>query len=340
MTAIALSLALALVVMPHLCGTAKDGNKQPDYGGWIKFVGRVKYAEILSSKGVVLLWLVVMLLSAVAIPRLNFDGNMRSLSVATDKLHDNEQLMRQVWGNMRSSALLFAQGNTLDEALQVNDKIVNTVLHTNPAVNVVSLAALLPASDTQRRSRVLWRQFWDKHGALLTARLARAGAMYGFSAQAFTPFFNWLGQEVQPVSLGDWQQTGMADIISSLMVKDGLKDGGGVALISLIDEFELTADMINRLETIDNAVVVAPGVFSQQLSRELEHDFSSFIYMAFAMVVAVLVCWYRSWRHVILALLPMISGLLFMLGCMGWLGINFNLFNVIATILIIGLGVD
>ena len=29
-----------------------------------------------------------------------------------------------------------------------------------------------------------------------------------------------------------------------------------------------------------------------------------------------------------------------MFGAMGWLGIQFNLFNVIATILIIGLGVD
>jgi len=39
-------------------------------------------------------------------------------------------------------------------------------------------------------------------------------------------------------------------------------------------------------------------------------------------------------------LIPAISGLLVMFGLMGWQGIDFNLFNIIATILVIGLSVD
>jgi predicted RND superfamily exporter protein len=41
-----------------------------------------------------------------------------------------------------------------------------------------------------------------------------------------------------------------------------------------------------------------------------------------------------------LALVPVVTGLLSMLGIMGMLGIEFNLFNIVATILIIGLCVD
>jgi hypothetical protein len=41
-----------------------------------------------------------------------------------------------------------------------------------------------------------------------------------------------------------------------------------------------------------------------------------------------------------LALLPVLSGLMTMFGVMGWLGYGFNLFNLVATILMIGLGVD
>ena len=39
-------------------------------------------------------------------------------------------------------------------------------------------------------------------------------------------------------------------------------------------------------------------------------------------------------------MIPVITGLMVMFGVMGWRGIEFNLFNIIATILVIGLSVD
>ena len=49
---------------------------------------------------------------------------------------------------------------------------------------------------------------------------------------------------------------------------------------------------------------------------------------------------FRNLKKIILALMPVATGLIFMLGAMGLMGIEFNLFNIVATILVIGLGVD
>jgi len=49
---------------------------------------------------------------------------------------------------------------------------------------------------------------------------------------------------------------------------------------------------------------------------------------------------FRRLPEVLLALLPVLIGLLVMFGGMGWLGLEMNLFNVVASILIIGLVVD
>jgi predicted RND superfamily exporter protein len=49
---------------------------------------------------------------------------------------------------------------------------------------------------------------------------------------------------------------------------------------------------------------------------------------------------FRRPKRILLALVPVVTGLLSMLGIMGTLGIEFNLFNIVATILIIGLCVD
>ncbi|OQY09996.1 MAG: hypothetical protein B6I29_02390 [Marinitoga sp. 4572_148] len=48
----------------------------------------------------------------------------------------------------------------------------------------------------------------------------------------------------------------------------------------------------------------------------------------------------KSFKYAILAMLPMILSIVLMLGVMGWFGIKFNVVNIIALPLIIGIGVD
>jgi predicted RND superfamily exporter protein len=57
-------------------------------------------------------------------------------------------------------------------------------------------------------------------------------------------------------------------------------------------------------------------------------------------VLFLLLVLFRSLRPLLLALLPVLTGLVVMFGAMAWLGLELNLFNVVASILIIGLGVD
>jgi predicted exporter len=348
LSAIVLALLLAVVVMPHLCGNATLGSM-------VAFPAKTSGQKLVlkrqrSQAVVVILWMSVLALCAIAVPRLNFDGDLRSLSVATSSLQDNEQMVKQVWGNMRTSALLFARGKDLDSALAVNDEIYKVVRPDNREAGqdthhpkLVSVAAILPSAASQAHSRELWREFWQVQRPLLVGRLAQSGAELGFSESAFQPFIHWLDQPVVPIELQAWQQGGLTTLLSDLIISDnssGGIDNPGFAVLSLLDEADLTVQLQRDLVAVSGAIVVAQGIFRQQLSSELAKDFSNFIFMAFGAVVLVLTCWYRRWRYVLLALLPVASGLLFMFGIMAWLGLSFNLFNVIAAILIIGLGVD
>lgn len=345
MTAITLAALLALIVMPHLCGNASKALNDDSGDGSDDDCNRLPQR----GKFVVIVWAVVMLVCAVAAPQLKFDGDMRSLSVSTPALRAGEQQLQQVWGNMRSSALLFARGETVDEALAVNDEIYRLVteqgseVKPDTALHLVSLASILPSPQQQQRSRKLWNDFWSQHQPLLVERLQREGGQIGFSSAAFEPFTAWLNQPVAGVDLAFWQQAGLSEVISDLMIVDELKSSpttSGVALVSLLDEAELSPQLLKQLRDVPNSIVIGQGIFRQQLSQALAHDFIRFIMMALVVVVVVLVVWYRRLSSVLLALLPVASGLLFMFGAMGWFGLSFNLFNVIAAILIIGLGVD
>ncbi|SHF05618.1 hypothetical protein SAMN02745164_01689 [Marinitoga hydrogenitolerans DSM 16785] len=57
-------------------------------------------------------------------------------------------------------------------------------------------------------------------------------------------------------------------------------------------------------------------------------------------IFIILILDMKSLKYAILAMIPMILSIIFMLGVMGWFGIKFNVVNIIALPLIIGIGVD
>jgi len=76
------------------------------------------------------------------------------------------------------------------------------------------------------------------------------------------------------------------------------------------------------------------------VSTAIAKDLRQFVGLALIIVTIILVLLLRNFYQVLLALLPVAAGLLSMFGIMGALGLSFNIFNLVAAILIIGLGVD
>ena len=88
------------------------------------------------------------------------------------------------------------------------------------------------------------------------------------------------------------------------------------------------------------AHLVSQSRFGQQVSTAIGRDFGRYLGLTLLIVVALVVALLRNVRKVLLALVPVVTGLLVMFGGMGLCGIEFNLFNIVATVLIIGLCVD
>ncbi len=85
---------------------------------------------------------------------------------------------------------------------------------------------------------------------------------------------------------------------------------------------------------------VSPTRFGAQVGAAIQRDFSRYLALALLVVLALVVAIFRDLGRILLALVPVATGLLVMFGVMGWLGIAFNLFNIVATVLVIGLCVD
>ena len=159
----------------------------------------------------------------------------------------------------------------------------------------------------------------------------------GFSADAFAPFFEMLKRHPDPITFDDMKTIGFGDLMGSMVLKNDNK----VQTLTLVPDTQGLVDLFEKDEKSPKGVrLVSQGRFKGLIGEALVGNFTRYIIFALLVIVVAVGILFRDLKKILLSLVPVATGLIFMLGAMGFLGIEFNLFNIVAAILVIGLGVD
>jgi uncharacterized protein len=330
MTGIVAALAVSLVVLPHLIRPAKlplppsrvDAALRPS-----RMRGRI-----------ILVWLLVLAACLWQSTKIRFNGDLRALGLVPPELREAESELTRTWGNVRAKALLFAEGKDLDAALAVNDRLFRALSGKIPEGQLVSLAPVLPSRETREANLRRWTRFWQgEHAARLADRLRRDGRPLGFADDAFAPFLATLATPRDGATVDDLRRAGMGELIDSLTVREP----GATRVLTLLPDTPGVVDLAAGLSAgIPGVRLVSPARFGDDIGRIIRREFQSYIVLTSLLVLALVIAVFRRPKRILLALVPVVTGLVSMLGIMGLLGIEFNVFNIVATILIIGLCVD
>jgi len=329
-TGITAALLLALIVLPHLV-----------VPGWRPAPRRFYQSLAVERRRkpglLLLIWLAVVLACSWKAGAVPVNGELRSLSLIPADLLAGEHELQQTWGNLRSMAMVFAEGNNLQDALAANDMLFELLRRELPDTPVVSLAPLLPAETDQAGNLQRWQDFWRQRSEETRRLLREAGAEHGFAAAAFDPFFAGLQRQPEPITVEELRRLGLGDLLDALL----LEQEGKVQLVTLVpDTPEVTALVNGKAGLPPGIHLVSQARFAREVGSAIRADFLRFIALAGGAVLIMVSLLLRRPGRILLALLPVVTGLVVMLGTMGWLGMEFNLFNIVATILVIGLGVD
>lgn len=329
---IASAVLFALFFLPHFIGQSGRNKRNV----CVQYKRHLYDRAPLLRKAVLLCWLLIVVMAALQVPQLAVNGDLRQLSYQPAQLRQNEMDLSRAWGNMRGRALVFASGDNLQTALQRNEQVWE-LLQAENLDGLVSLAPLLPSLVTQQQRLARWQDFWTQRQDRVQELLEVKGETYGFSTKAFAPFWAQIEQPPERFGIAELQRLGLGGLLENLL----LVDNGSYRLISLLpDHPELISALEEKLDAIPGVTLVSQARFGKQLSREIAADFSRFILLAAVAVLLLVLILFRRLGHILLAMLPVATGLLVMFGGMAWLGLQVNLFNVVASILIIGLGVD
>jgi predicted exporter len=339
---VALCLLGALFILPHLIGV---GSGRPPGGP-----GLALSAGGAVGKAATALWCVWLITGVWFAAEVSFVGDLKKLGMRPPELLNAEEVLERQWGAVRSRAFAWAEGDGLDLALtrahegfvrlqQSEEQGLRRGSGQGRIASAVVLTPLLPPLKVQAENMERWKKFWSaSRTETVRKSLEENGVRRGFTPAAFAPFVAALDETPPPVTVQTLRDVGLGEVVDALLV-EGRADGkgGSAVLILAPDDGTLDSALVGE---VPGVTVVSPKKLSTLLGDSIKEDFIRFITLALTAVVLMTALLLRRPVRVLAALSPVAAGLISLLGVAGLMGWEFDLFNIVASILTIGLGVD
>ena len=322
-------LALSLFLLPYLVKT-KSGNRST----WSP-QPRVPRSRTGRSL-LISVWIVFLVVLAFAATKLVFENDVTQFDGSEKTVLDDEENFRRIWGGRDEPGILVVEGKALEPVLRKNDQIARGADELIGPGNLTTLAAIWPSRRTRVRNLASWRSFWQEIGPGIKARLVDSQEKYGFTRDAFQPFLKWVdGGQVK-------------NTIPQLDFLDRIKErflafhGGKVWAISYFDD---TDENMRRLSVLTadgepSAYLVSRRALGKAISQSVSRETVRLSLIAGALILLVLFVLVRDIRLALLALAPVGTAIVVMLGMLPLLGMPLTAASIIAAMVGVGLCID
>jgi predicted RND superfamily exporter protein len=293
------------------------------------------------KKWLITLIIVVSVLCFAFSGQVKFDFDLQHIGYHQKRVVRSNTLLASKATDNLSTVYFAAVSEQLDSALIAARRLCNKMdkLIENNKIQGYSAAFSLFVPTGEQQKRIdHWNEYWtDAKKADIRQKVTEAGRKYKFADQTFTPFFELLDAEYEPVSLYD------AGIIPKEILNNIIEytDNRYLVFIPVRMDRALLVETGDYLVADDpQAVVVDPMYYTGNMVRLINDDFNIILGISSLFVLIVLLLSYKSVVLVVLAFLPMCLSWYIVLGTMAIFGISFNLINIVISSFIFGIGVD
>lgn len=269
----------------------------------------------------------------------SFDSDMRNINYMTPRQRENLQFLTTNADSSNDSLdVIFAvaEGNTLDEALKSNERMIDRLKGYGEIRRLTSIAGLIPSDSLCTIRLEKWNNFWKvRHGIL--DRFNATVMENGFVPSAFSPFINMTENGVNPVTAEDnpiYKHIGHNFILHS---------GNGYKVVNFlhVDRNRMTDIKTKLGGALPNSCFIFSRADVSNHLVEILSDSFDYIGLVCGLTVFIFLCLsFHSIELSLLAFLPLAVSWIWILGIMQIFGIQFNIVNIILATLIFGQGDD
>ena len=272
--------------------------------------------------------------------KVGFESDLQNMNYMNSKLKASEKKLNQINQYALQSVYLVTEGNTLDDALVNNEKLVTQIekLENKNIVKKYSGVSSLIISDSLQKIKIeRWNSYWtaEKKAALM-ASVIKEGTALKFNAAAFDHFSMLLNKIYVPVN-----KAAMAGVRKNFLDDYITEKPGKTTVVTLVKTVpEKRQEVYKTFEHEEHVTVLDKQYLTSRFVEIINADFSKIALMTSLLVFIVLLVVYGRIELTLVSFIPMLISWIWILGIMGLAGIQFNIINIIISALIFGLGDD
>ncbi len=280
-------------------------------------------------KSSITLWAVLFLLALYSSVSVKFDSDIKKLDGSEPEIIESEKRFQDVWGGGKGSqAILVAGGKSLEEAMELNDRLYRAVSGVIKGEDFSSLAQFWPSGRLRSENSARWDSFWkDGREERLKGLIRQSSAGYGFSDEAFAPFFEGLYSHKNDAS----QDSG---VIAQLKERFITSRDGQYYLLSYFPDEQRYIDALKVItEKHPGTFVVSGRAMSDAISIFTAREVKILAPLAFLFNLVLVWIFFRGWKYTLISMVPLVTGIVWFVGLMAFLGIPLNVINIVASII-------
>jgi uncharacterized protein len=329
-----------LIVFPLLINPKKWHVQENDNRLKFNFLDKISHVSFDKNKSLIFLVLGITVLMLFFYAKVEVEQDMMKMNYMSDELTVAENEINKVNNYALKSVYLISTGKTLNQALIGTENVKNQLrkLKEEGIINNYSTPTDLLLSDAIQKQKIAqWETFWSpERKDLVKTAINKYGDELKFKTTAFQSFFDLLDHsfETYPVdNLNELQQLYLSDLVS-------VDDSAARVITQIKVNAENKHLIYAAFENNQDVVVLDKQYITEKFLSILKEDFGKLVSLSLLAVFVILLLAYGRIEMVIITMIPMAISWLWTLGIMGMFDIKFNIFNIIISTFIFGLGVD
>lgn len=318
-------VALYLLVIPHFW-TSRSGV--PEYEIPAFASGRFSAILIIGA------WIAVIVFSLASISGLEFTTDISSLDGSGRDVLEAENRFHDVWEGKKQPGVVVVESSDAARGWRTYARVSRETARS--VESFTSLALVWPDLEQRRENLKNFRQYWTKERVQkMKSRLSREAAGYGFSAEAFRPFYELLNTGLEDADVP------MPDLFvpfGERFVKSGKE---GVTMLGYFDDTPGTLARVHAVaDRYPDAYVVSREELSGSVSDQVFSDMKRVSLISGLWVPVLAALFMGNIRRTALALVPVVTAVPAVFAVLSLLHIKANVVVLITLIVILGLSID
>jgi len=292
------------------------------------------------NKWVITGLVLVLLMSVFTYNKVTFNKDISKLNYEPEKIIAAKENLDALTNISSKSVYLATYGTEMEEVLVANDAIHEKLVefeNNDEIHSFSSIGTLINSAKIQQQKIDRWNTFWNTEvKQSIEKDLIESGETLGFKAETFSAFYALLNKEFTPLSIEDY------NAFSSVSVADYIAtDENFTTVTSLVKVADANAQKIrSEFSQEDQILVIDRQQMNETFLGNLKSDFNRLILYSLIAVLLVLLVFFRSFSLAIVTGIPIFLTWFLTIGIMGVFSLEFNIFNIIISTFIFGLGVD